>query len=196
MLEHLAELVVKEVHGSGGYGMLVGPTSSKAEIEVFSAKIKARPTNYIAQPTLALSAVPTFTKSGVAPAMSICGPLFCRATRYASRRAASRAWRSRKARWWSIPARAAAPRTPGFWRTRMLGRTASSLYWMSRYVERAENMARLLEVGYRISLMPGAIEGHRDEWRSTLHQCGLRTQLHGKAWGHRRGEGHPFPAVR
>jgi uncharacterized alpha-E superfamily protein len=50
----------------------------------------------------------------------------------------------------------------------MLGRTASSLYWMSRYVERAENMARLLEVGYRISLMPDAIEGHRDEWRSTL----------------------------
>lgn len=50
----------------------------------------------------------------------------------------------------------------------MLGRTASSLYWMSRYVERAENMARLLEVGYRISLMPRAIEGHRDEWRSTL----------------------------
>ncbi len=50
----------------------------------------------------------------------------------------------------------------------MLGRTASSLYWMSRYMERAENMARLLEVGHRISLMPGAVEGHRDEWRSTL----------------------------
>jgi uncharacterized alpha-E superfamily protein len=50
----------------------------------------------------------------------------------------------------------------------MLGRTASSLYWMSRYMERAENMARLIEVGHRISLMPGAIEGHRDEWRSTL----------------------------
>jgi uncharacterized alpha-E superfamily protein len=50
----------------------------------------------------------------------------------------------------------------------MLGRTASSLYWMSRYMERAENMARLLEVGHRISLMPGRIEGHRDEWRSTL----------------------------
>jgi uncharacterized alpha-E superfamily protein len=50
----------------------------------------------------------------------------------------------------------------------MLGRTAAELYWMSRYVERAENMARLLEVGYRISLMPGAIEGHRDEWKSTL----------------------------
>jgi uncharacterized alpha-E superfamily protein len=50
----------------------------------------------------------------------------------------------------------------------MLGRTASSLFWMSRYVERAENMARLLEVGYRISLMPGTLEGHRDDWRSTL----------------------------
>jgi uncharacterized alpha-E superfamily protein len=53
----------------------------------------------------------------------------------------------------------------------MLGRTASALYWMSRYMERAENMARLLEVGYRISLMPGAVEGHRDEWRSTLQSC-------------------------
>jgi uncharacterized alpha-E superfamily protein len=50
----------------------------------------------------------------------------------------------------------------------MLGRTAASLFWMSRYMERAENMARLLEVGHRISLMPGKIEGHRDEWRSTL----------------------------
>ncbi|MBK1869381.1 alpha-E domain-containing protein [Aestuariivirga sp. YIM B02566] len=50
----------------------------------------------------------------------------------------------------------------------MLGRTAASLFWLSRYVERAENMARLLEVGYRISLMPRAIEGHRDDWRSTL----------------------------
>jgi uncharacterized circularly permuted ATP-grasp superfamily protein len=67
VLEHLAELVVKEVHGSGGYGMLVGPTSSKAEIEAFRAKLLARPSNYIAQPTLALSAAPTFTAEGVAP---------------------------------------------------------------------------------------------------------------------------------
>jgi uncharacterized circularly permuted ATP-grasp superfamily protein len=67
VLEHLAELVVKEVHGSGGYGMLVGPTSSKKEIEAFRVKLKANPRNYIAQPTLALSAVPTYTASGVAP---------------------------------------------------------------------------------------------------------------------------------
>ena len=65
--EHLSELVVKEVHGSGGYGMLVGPTSTKAQVEEFRAKLLARPSNYIAQPTLALSAVPTFVESGVAP---------------------------------------------------------------------------------------------------------------------------------
>ena len=65
--EHLAELVVKEVHGSGGYGMLVGPTSSKQQIADFKNKILARPSNYIAQPTLALSTVPTFVNAGIAP---------------------------------------------------------------------------------------------------------------------------------
>lgn len=67
VLDHLPELVVKEVHGSGGYGMLVGPAASKAEIELFTRKLKARPANYIAQPTLALSTVPVLTKSGLAP---------------------------------------------------------------------------------------------------------------------------------
>ncbi len=67
VMEHLPELVVKEVHGSGGYGMLIGPTSSKKEIEAFAAKLRARPDNYIAQPTLALSTVPIFTKAGLAP---------------------------------------------------------------------------------------------------------------------------------
>ena len=67
VLDNLAELVVKEVHGSGGYGMLIGPTSSKAEIAQFAKKLRARPENYIAQPTLALSTVPIFTKSGLAP---------------------------------------------------------------------------------------------------------------------------------
>lgn len=67
VLDHLAELVVKEVHGSGGYGMLIGPTSSKKEIEAFAAKLRAKPDNYIAQPTLALSTVPIFAKSGLTP---------------------------------------------------------------------------------------------------------------------------------
>ena len=67
VLDNLAELVVKEVHGSGGYGMLIGPTSSKREIAKFEQKLRANPQNYIAQPTLALSTVPIFTKSGLAP---------------------------------------------------------------------------------------------------------------------------------
>jgi uncharacterized circularly permuted ATP-grasp superfamily protein len=67
VLDNLADLVVKEVHGSGGYGMLVGPTASKKERAEFARKLKARPGNYIAQPTLSLSTVPILVKKGVAP---------------------------------------------------------------------------------------------------------------------------------
>ncbi len=67
VLDNLAALVVKEVHGSGGYGMLVGPTASKREISTFATKLKAHPSNYIAQPTLSLSTVPIFTRAGLAP---------------------------------------------------------------------------------------------------------------------------------
>ncbi|MEL6913528.1 MAG: circularly permuted type 2 ATP-grasp protein [Pseudomonadota bacterium] len=67
VLDNLAELVVKEVHGSGGYGMLIGPTASKKEIAAFRDKLKAKPGAYIAQPTLSLSTVPIFTKAGLAP---------------------------------------------------------------------------------------------------------------------------------
>jgi uncharacterized circularly permuted ATP-grasp superfamily protein len=67
VLDHLPELVVKLVDGSGGYGMLVGPTSTKAEIEAFRAALLAEPHRYIAQPTLALSTVPTITDKGLAP---------------------------------------------------------------------------------------------------------------------------------
>ena len=67
VLDHMAELVIKEVHGAGGYGMLVGPAATKAEIEEFRAVLKANPKNYIAQPTLALSTCPTFVDAGIAP---------------------------------------------------------------------------------------------------------------------------------
>jgi uncharacterized circularly permuted ATP-grasp superfamily protein len=67
VLDHLPELVVKEVHGSGGYGMLVGPAASKEEIRLFREKIVADPARYIAQPTLALSTCPTFVDNGIAP---------------------------------------------------------------------------------------------------------------------------------
>ncbi|MFN8981307.1 MAG: circularly permuted type 2 ATP-grasp protein [Alphaproteobacteria bacterium] len=67
VLEHLHELVVKLTKGSGGYGMLVGPHSTAEQRAEFAARIKANPADYIAQPTLALSTVPTFTGSGTAP---------------------------------------------------------------------------------------------------------------------------------
>jgi len=67
IVDHLAELVVKEVHGAGGYGMLIGPVSTAGEREDFRRRIEANPGNYIAQPTLALSTCPTFVAAGVAP---------------------------------------------------------------------------------------------------------------------------------
>ncbi|HEX2727248.1 MAG TPA: circularly permuted type 2 ATP-grasp protein [Beijerinckiaceae bacterium] len=67
VLEHLPELVVKEVSGSGGYGMLIGPHASKNELDAFARKLRADPEGFIAQPTLALSTCPTFVASGVAP---------------------------------------------------------------------------------------------------------------------------------
>jgi uncharacterized circularly permuted ATP-grasp superfamily protein len=66
-LDNLKDLVVKEVHGAGGYGMLVGPAASKAELQTFAKIVRAHPENYIAQPTLSLSSCPTFVESGIAP---------------------------------------------------------------------------------------------------------------------------------
>lgn len=67
VLANLKDLVVKETQGSGGYGMLVGPAASKAEIEAFRLRLIARPEAYIAQPTLCLSTCPTFVENGIAP---------------------------------------------------------------------------------------------------------------------------------
>jgi uncharacterized circularly permuted ATP-grasp superfamily protein len=67
VLANMASLVVKEVHGAGGYGMLVGPASSTQEVAAFAERVKADPANYIAQPTLALSTCPTYVEQGIAP---------------------------------------------------------------------------------------------------------------------------------
>lgn len=67
ILANLKDLVVKEVHGAGGYGMLVGPASTQAEIEDFRQAVKANPSGYIAQPTLSLSTCPTYVERGIAP---------------------------------------------------------------------------------------------------------------------------------
>jgi uncharacterized circularly permuted ATP-grasp superfamily protein len=67
VLDHLAELVVKEVHGAGGYGMLVGPAATQKERDEFRERVLASPEKYIAQPTLSLSTCPTFVEAGIAP---------------------------------------------------------------------------------------------------------------------------------
>ncbi len=67
VLDHMADLVVKETHGAGGYGMLVGPAATRAEIDQFREVVKSRPEQYIAQPTLSLSTCPTYVESGIAP---------------------------------------------------------------------------------------------------------------------------------
>ena len=67
VLDNLEQLVVKEVHGSGGYGMLVGPAANKRELAAFRTKLKRNPENYIGQPTLSLSTVPVLTRRGLAP---------------------------------------------------------------------------------------------------------------------------------
>ncbi len=67
VVEHVEELVIKEVHGSGGYGMLIGPQADKGTVAAFRAKLKANPRNFVAQPTLALSTCPTCVEEGVAP---------------------------------------------------------------------------------------------------------------------------------
>nr|WP_304439096.1 circularly permuted type 2 ATP-grasp protein [Microbulbifer sp. Q7] len=67
VLEHLEELVVKEVHGAGGYGMLIGPKASREELDTFRRLLRNNPANYIAQPTLCLSTCPTMVNEGIAP---------------------------------------------------------------------------------------------------------------------------------
>jgi len=67
VLAHLSELVLKEVHGAGGYGMLIGPAATRAQIEDFRRALQAHPAGYIAQPTLSLSSCPTYVDNGIAP---------------------------------------------------------------------------------------------------------------------------------
>ncbi|MBN2905363.1 MAG: circularly permuted type 2 ATP-grasp protein [Rhodobacteraceae bacterium] len=67
VLSHLDELVVKEVHGSGGYGMLIGPSATRDEIAAYAERVKADPDGFIAQPTLSLSTAPVLTENGLAP---------------------------------------------------------------------------------------------------------------------------------
>lgn len=67
VLDNLQDLVVKEVHGAGGYGMLIGPAATQEQLANFRERLKAAPEHYIAQPTLSLSSCPIFVEQGIAP---------------------------------------------------------------------------------------------------------------------------------
>ena len=136
--------MVKEVHGAGGYGMLIGPAATQAEIEDFRQQIIATPERYIAQPTLALSTCPTFAERGLAPRHIDLRPFVLSGsdvtivpgglTRVALREGSL------------VVNSSQGGGTKDTWvleELQMLSRTADHLYWMSRYIERAESLARL-----------------------------------------------------
>ena len=150
--------MVKEVNGSGGYGMLVGPHATKQQIEEFRRKLKPAPEGFIAQPTLALSTCPTFVAlgRGAAPRR----PPAIRAVGrgqgpHRARRADPRGAEGGLARGQFQPGR----RDQGHLGARCSSRTADNLYWVSRYVERAEFLARILDATSRLSTLPSAYGG-------------------------------------
>ena len=117
VLAHLAELVVKEVHGAGGYGMLIGPAATKARDRGVPRPHHRHPGALHRAADAGAVDLPDLRAARARRrATSICGPSCCRAGTSPSCPAASRAWRCAKARWWSTPRRAAAPRTPGCWK--------------------------------------------------------------------------------
>ena len=122
---------------------------------MFRMLVKARPDRYIAQPTLALSTCPTLVEQGIAERHVDLRPFVLvgdrvRLTPGGLTRVALREGSL-------VVNSSQGGGTKDTWvlaGVEMLGRTANDLFWMSRYIERAENIARLLEVGYRIALLP------------------------------------------
>jgi len=145
-LDHLDDLVVKPVGESGGYGIVVGPRASAAERAEMRARVRADPANYISQPMVRLSVCPTLMDDGVRPRHVDLRPV-CR-HRPQHLGAAGRSLSRRPPP--GLPDRQTLRREAGR-KTRgclssLLARYAECIFWMARYVERAENLARILDV--------------------------------------------------
>ena len=177
VLEHLAELVVKQVHGSGGYGMLVGPDRHAATRSRCSACWSRRaPT--ATSPSRRWRSPPARRWSSRAspPRHLDLRPLRAGGRpRAADARAASRAWRCARARWWSTPARAAAPRTPGCCKDSMYDRTPHAGPHRQRPVlDVALHRARRehgAPAGGRLSHRAAAARGRTARTRSGARRC-------------------------
>ena len=192
VLDNLPDLVVKEVNGSGGYGMLVGPHATKGQIEEFRRKLKAHPDNFIAQPTLALSTCPTFVASGRSAASCRSAPLRalrrqgCRDraggpdARGAERGLAGGEFQPGRRNQGYLdsrrltPVRRAALPTPSLTGPfQMLSRTAlESLLAFPHIHERADFVARILDATMRLATLPTSYSGERNEWESALAVAG------------------------
>ena len=127
MLDRVDELVIKPVEGSGGYGIVFGPDASEKELATISKKIRSDPRGWIAQPVVQLSTVPDADRRQ--PGAPARRPAAVRRQRRRQRLGAARradpGRAARRDRWWSTPARAADPRTPGCWRRGRRWPTAS-----------------------------------------------------------------------
>ena len=167
ILDHIPELVVKAVNESGGYGMLIGPQATKAECETFREKVRKNPRNYIAQPVVPLSRAPAFCDDSMQgrhvdlrpfilygeKVTIIPGGLTRVALRAGSLVVNSSQGGGSKDTWvLETMSESRASITIEPIRLNMLSRVADSLYWMSRYIERAENNARIAEVNLQLLL--------------------------------------------
>ena len=192
-LDNLDKLVVKLVDGSGGYGMLVGPTASAAEIDDFRAALKAEPERYIAQPTLALSTVPIHTEAASLRAMSIsvhsCSLVPIKVTIVPGGPHQSGASQGLFGGQFQPGRRHQGQLRSGRSRGRrelMLARTAASLYWIGRYMERAEFTTRLIEATIRLAAL-GSHAHVEQAWASALSVVGAPPLDTGKeGYGARR----------
>ena len=169
VLANLQSLVVKSVSEAGGYGMLIGPTSSAVERESFRAQIEANPRNFIAQPTLHLSTVPSLSEGELYPCHVDLRPYVLRgSTTWVTPGGHARCSQAQFAGGEFLPGRRQQRHLGGS----MLCRVADSLYWIARYIERAENLVRFLKVGWAVSLdteHPSA-----SQWLSLVDTCADR----------------------
>jgi len=151
MLDHLNELAVNE---SGGYGMLIGPHSSQAERENFRRRIRANPRNYIVQPTLALSRHPTYLEGGLYGCHIDLRPYTLYGDKVSVVPGGLTRVALRKGSFVVNSSQGGGSKDTWVLRelARMLSRVAPPLYWMARYIERAEDLTRLLAVNFNALL--------------------------------------------
>ena len=170
VLAHLSELVVKEVHGSGGYGMLVGPAASKRELAAFT-QAQGQPSELCC--TTHLIAVNSANPDKKRPCTATCrSSPFCSGFAHEIRVTPGGLTRValRKGSLVVNSSQGGAPRTHGFWSHRMLGRHADNLFWMARHLERTENSARRIQSAFFHTLTRRS-DGD-EEWAAILRSTG------------------------